>query len=283
MTWLRIDDKFTRHRKVAPLSDAAFRLHVTGMVYSSEFETDGRIRAGWLRAMPSLATGKKLMACVAELLQAGVWVPHEDGDGWQIHDFLQWNPSADQVRSKREARAQAGALGGRRSVEAKLKQTSKQLLEQAASNDAAKFNPVPARPDPISELPSGVARARGEPDGGKEKKKRPVALPESWCPTEEHANLAKKFGLDMAREEAKFRSSAEAHGRTYVSWNGAFSTWLQNAPDFKPNGKPPGLEQHERTSPPSHRPFRRERETMRDMAEFTSLANEALAKIAGKP
>lgn len=40
MSWFHLDDNFPDHRKVAGLSDAAFRLHVAGLAYCSRGLTD---------------------------------------------------------------------------------------------------------------------------------------------------------------------------------------------------------------------------------------------------
>jgi hypothetical protein len=38
--------------------------------------------------------------------------------------------------------------------------------------------------------------------------------------------------LDLTKQAAKFRESAAANGRRYVSWNAAFTTWLMNAEEW---------------------------------------------------
>lgn len=107
MSWLRIDDGFTSHPKVAPLSDAAFRLHVTAMAYCSQHSTDGRIAADALVALPAVARGSALKRAIAELEKLRPGQEHPawkaiDG-GWEIHDFLVYNPSAATVKAEREA------------------------------------------------------------------------------------------------------------------------------------------------------------------------------------
>lgn len=102
MSWLRLDDKFTRHRKVASLTDAEFRLHVTALSHAAEFETDGRISTADLSVMPSLPRGVKLQRAIKNLIKSELW--HDDGDGgWQLHDFLDWNPSRESQNAKRAA------------------------------------------------------------------------------------------------------------------------------------------------------------------------------------
>lgn len=156
MTWLRLDDQFHRHRKVAPLSDAAFRLHVTVMLECSAQLTDGRIDCALVPLLPRApSTRAKLEKISQELVQAGLW--SRDGNSWVIHDFLDWNPSAEEVRRKREARAKAGKKGGIRSgeVRGQGKQTRSKLEaiasakpKQNRSKIEAKSNPVPV-PIPI--------------------------------------------------------------------------------------------------------------------------------------
>lgn len=125
MSWLRLDDKFTRHRKVASLSDAAFRLHVTALSHAAEFETDGHISTADLAVMPSLPRGRKLAEAIKSLVSAELW--HADGDGgWQIHDFLDWNPSRESQSAKRAA-ARERMRGVRVDVRANTERTSREV------------------------------------------------------------------------------------------------------------------------------------------------------------
>lgn len=101
MTWLRLDDQFHRHRKVAPLSDAAFRLHVTVMLECANQLTDGRIDCALVPTLPRAPSSKAgLKKITGELERAGLW--HRDGDAWVVHDFQDWNPPAADVLKKRE-------------------------------------------------------------------------------------------------------------------------------------------------------------------------------------
>lgn len=108
MTWLRLDDLFPRHRKVRRLSDAAFRVHVEAKCWASHHLTDGHIPADEL---DDVTTVRRPARYVAELVTRGLW--HEAGhecasehcrpipDGWLVHDFLDYNPTAVQVKAER--------------------------------------------------------------------------------------------------------------------------------------------------------------------------------------
>jgi hypothetical protein len=101
MTWVKIDDRFPSHRKVALLSDRAFRLHVSAICWCSENLTDGRITN---RELSLITRIRGVKATAKQLEDAGVWDRTEDG--WAIHDYLDFNPSRDQVLAERKKNAE---------------------------------------------------------------------------------------------------------------------------------------------------------------------------------
>jgi hypothetical protein len=101
MPWVKLDDRFPSHRKVALLSDRAFRLHVSAICWSSENLTDGRIAE---RELPLLAKVRGIKATAQQLEDAGLWDRTEDG--WVIHDYLDFNPSRAQVQAERKKNAE---------------------------------------------------------------------------------------------------------------------------------------------------------------------------------
>ncbi len=102
MTWARLDDGFDEHPKIDGLSDGAFRLHVTAIVASARNLTDGHVVATKVRRLTPNYEPEHL----AELLDAGLWERH--GDDYVVHDFLDYNPSREQVIADRERRSSAG-------------------------------------------------------------------------------------------------------------------------------------------------------------------------------
>ena len=95
MSWVKIDDAFPEHPKVVPLSDRAFRIHVRALCYCARNLTDGRVPRG----------AEQLLGCtlaqIGELVTAGLWDVRPDG--WAVHDYLQYNPSREQVMVERGA------------------------------------------------------------------------------------------------------------------------------------------------------------------------------------
>lgn len=101
MPWVKLDDRFPSHRKVALLSDRAFRLHVSAICWCAENLTDGRIGD---RELPLVAHIRGIKATAKQLEEAGVWDRVEGG--WLVHDYLDYNPSRDQVLAERKKNAE---------------------------------------------------------------------------------------------------------------------------------------------------------------------------------
>ncbi|MFL4904871.1 hypothetical protein ACJ6WF_17190 [Streptomyces sp. MMS24-I2-30] len=86
---------------MALLSDRAFRLHVSAICWCAENLTDGHISD---RELPLIARLRNVKATARQLQEAGLW-DRVDG-GWFIHDYLDYNPSRDQVLAERKRNAE---------------------------------------------------------------------------------------------------------------------------------------------------------------------------------
>jgi hypothetical protein len=143
VTWYRLDDKSAFHRKVLKAGNEAWGAHCRAGAVSSAEETDGRITLETCLAIAPLRVWTKLIG-------AGLVDRIEGSTDLQLHDFLDWNPSAEEVRSKREARAAAGHRGGIRSGQRRSK--AEAIASPRPSNClpvASPQNEPPSRPDPI--------------------------------------------------------------------------------------------------------------------------------------
>ena len=95
MTWARFEDTCPEHPKVDVLSDAAHRLWFNAVCYSTKMLTDGRITTSILKKLYP----RKQLALADELVRAGLW--HEVSDGYDIHDFLTYQPKRADVLKRR--------------------------------------------------------------------------------------------------------------------------------------------------------------------------------------
>jgi hypothetical protein len=140
VTWVRMDENFPEHPKVAALKADAFRVHVRAICYSARYLTDGVI----LTSSLSMVGGTSKLA--QSLVAAGLWEV-ADG-GYVIHDYLTYNPAREEVLANRRQRAAAGSLGGRRSG-ASRRSKPEAPTEAFASPFASSVTnprPVPSRP-----------------------------------------------------------------------------------------------------------------------------------------
>lgn len=130
MPWVRLDDRFPSHRKVALLSDRAFRLYVSALCWSSENLTEGLIHD---RELSVVARIRGLKGAAKELQEAQLW-DRADG-GWQIHDFLEYNPDRAKVKAEREANAaRQQAFRDRKRAEKEAKKAAAEATRNAPRN-----------------------------------------------------------------------------------------------------------------------------------------------------
>jgi hypothetical protein len=97
MSWVKLDDQFPEHRKVGGLSDLAFRLNVSAICYCARQLTNGFVAKDMVGRLAPRVRGSH----VQELINADLWSPVTGG--WQIHDYLEYNPSRAEVMERREA------------------------------------------------------------------------------------------------------------------------------------------------------------------------------------
>lgn len=97
MTWLRIEDGMPEHPKVADLTVHAKWALVEIWCYSARSRSDGLLPATIAKRIASQKILNELAS--ADLI-------HKNGAGWIIHDFLDYNPSKDELDARREGDAE---------------------------------------------------------------------------------------------------------------------------------------------------------------------------------
>lgn len=132
MTWTKIDDRFHDHPKVQRAwhtCPSSIGLHVFAMSHSAAHLTDGHVSPEFvMTCIPGVAGRKR---AVAALVDAGLW--EVDGPGWQIHDYLDHNPSREQVQAERDQRSEARAGAGRKGARTRWQPPSTTNGKQASS------------------------------------------------------------------------------------------------------------------------------------------------------
>lgn len=165
MVWVRFEDGYPRNRKVAALSDAAFRLDVSAICWSNSTGADGRILPHELQEIRAKATSRH----AAELVANGRWhvagtaCPHDTcppstGDGWVIHDIWEQQKPAAVVDEEKKARAERQ----RRYME-KVNASRKRPSDDA-SVGASRDAPVDVLEDDAPSPPRPAPKGRGGTD-----------------------------------------------------------------------------------------------------------------------
>lgn len=165
MSWVRIDDAFDDNPKVEELSDAAFRLYVTTLCWCSRHSTDGHVTL-------TVAKKRGTLKAIRELLDANLWL--EIPGGYEVNDYLAYNPSKAEVAARREAigkrvrkhRGNGNCNAVTDDAQTALPKESETPLPRAGARDAGVRARV-SRPDPspgeIPLPPSEPSNPRPDP------------------------------------------------------------------------------------------------------------------------
>jgi hypothetical protein len=119
--WVKLDDGMPDNLKVGPLSDRAFRLHITALCFCGQQLTDGQVPTWWI---------ERRGADPKELVDAELWTAN--AGGWEIHDFLVYNPSRAEVQGKREYALEMRALHKDRSLIEAIRRRDRDLCRFCA-------------------------------------------------------------------------------------------------------------------------------------------------------
>ncbi len=144
MSWVRFDDGYPDHPKMVFAGKAGRELHTAAIFYCAKALTDGVIHINQLRklaASEEIDGWKEALALLTQTVP-GFDSPSmiDSGDGWyQIHDYLDYQPSKAQVEAARdktsEARAEAGRAGGFAKARARAGRDSQQNGSEAPANE----------------------------------------------------------------------------------------------------------------------------------------------------
>lgn len=96
MPWVKLDDHFPSHPKIARAGGDAAWLHVCALCYCGAHLTDGEIPR---EQLPRLSDRKQPFRLAKRLVECSLWT--ETATGFLINDFLEFNPSREQVLAER--------------------------------------------------------------------------------------------------------------------------------------------------------------------------------------
>lgn len=100
MTWVKIDDHLHAHPKFRAAWEqepTSVGLELFALSHCAAYLTDGRVDELFVRSW--FRTARRRERAIDALVGAELWVPI--GDGWQIHDYLDYNESKEQIEDRR--------------------------------------------------------------------------------------------------------------------------------------------------------------------------------------
>lgn len=103
MAWARIDDGFVDHPKVLRIwnrNPGAIGLHVRAIAYCAKHLTDGRIPVVAVETLSPVRSERD--GQVEALITEGAWYRDEGSETFVIHDFLDYQPTRDEVTDRRQ-------------------------------------------------------------------------------------------------------------------------------------------------------------------------------------
>ena len=103
MSWVKHDDGFSSLRKVRQLTVKAYRLHFCALEFCAKNLTDGTVDNDELPIISEIARVSRPKRYVEELRTARLW--NVVNRGYEINDYLDYNPSAEEVKLERKRNA----------------------------------------------------------------------------------------------------------------------------------------------------------------------------------
>jgi hypothetical protein len=221
--WVRWDDDFYDHPKWIKAGPLGIALGSVSTAWCNRNLTDGFVPAAKVPTLISFDGiedgGQQVTpAGIAErLVEVGLWnaVP----GGYEIHDYLDRQPSKAEVLEKREKERQRWE---RRS-------SANSNAPPPRSGDGVHHNssktPSATQTQPQDEIDKSISRSR---------RKSLTKLPDDFEIIDAMRLWAKAKTptVDIDYETEKFTTSAQAHERRYANWERAWQNWMLNAPQM---------------------------------------------------
>jgi hypothetical protein len=255
MPWIRIDDKWSNHPKLLTVGPLGKALYMDALCYASQYLTDGFIPGMVADQLCFPFTEfedagllKRRNEPIEWLVNQGLW--DEVERGYQIHDYLDFNPSRVTVEQERDAaksrmrraRGERQERSGEvpsieerssREVRANILRTSPEVRDSFAQSSP---NPIPI-PLVTTEVVTSDAENAREPSKKPDPAKRAHRLPPDWQPAERLDEWAAKLDVpvpDLTAELEKFRDHFRANGKAQIDWDAAWRNWMRRSAEFAP-------------------------------------------------
>ncbi len=270
MGWVKLDDGFFRNPKVLHVGRDAKALYLAGLCYSGSSLTDGFIPTNATRGLAvdiQIGSPKK---AIVQLVDAGLWV--EVGDGFMIHDYLEFNQSAEKVHAIRDAAKDRMHRSRSQNVRANNDENSQDVRAKFSRSSQNVREPEEIRRD-TDETKGLSSESQHAPEPPSEPAKPKTVTP---APKPRSSRIAEDFAVNDAMrqwaneagytpqfvtyETEKFRDYYASSPKTYLDWPATWRNWLRRSAESNPQA----VNRNAAPSPSNVKPFQKRYETPAD-------------------
>lgn len=254
MPWARIDDAFDDHPKVLAVLEheqggAAIGLWTLCLTWAhrntlKRGKTPGLISA----SLPRRYLGPGARDLAAILVKEGLWEPLAEGDGWMIHDFDRYLPTAKTSQARSEAGRRGAARrwaeqaedGSEPSGDGKLPYAPDNELDACQDADGKPMASDGSRAPARRAIPNGIASRDPSPEDpgsqnltAPQKRRRGTRIPPDFAVTPEMVAWARKRvpHVDGRTETEKFINhwrSESGQKAVKLDWELTWKNWMLN-------------------------------------------------------
>jgi hypothetical protein len=237
--FIRLSVDLPDNPKLAMIDDpAAGWAYVVALCYCGRNFTDGAFPM-----TPVVRQAGVRPATARKLVNAGLW--HESGHSCErcpqpmpgmavVHDYLEHQRSADEARSLRDARREAGRKGAASRWDGNGHGNGHGNGDgKSPATGMATGSQTDDRAMPELEGEEELEKKTSSSSGESGRKRPATRLPDAWRPTENHRRYSSEHGLELETQRQLFAAHAEANDRRCASWNGAFTQWLIKADEIQ--------------------------------------------------
>jgi len=250
MPWFKVDDQSTFHKKVVAAGNSAWGALVRMGAHSCAQMSDGRVPKTVARL---IATPKELQ----RLVNVGLLTRLGDDyaimpGGYEIHDFLDYNPSREELEAQQSRKSSAGKLGNARRwgsrphVAEGIAGATGAAIAGATALRSGAPSPIPSHPIPSQTCeaePASLTLASPAPGPVKSRKKPQTPCPSSEATAEEVTAWFDRWRIPATDPEAvRLLNWARSKGATYADWHACWSNWKSRTatpPGIPPTGPTP--------------------------------------------
>jgi hypothetical protein len=148
VSWAKLDDAYPDHPKIVAGGPEVKGLHVDSICYSAAYLTDGLISPEVARRLASnnlVSEDSTPRDLIERTVTVRLW--DKAKTGYQVHDYLKYNPTREKVLAERRAKSDGGKAG------AEKRWGDRENDSSNGSSDGSTYGATHGSPNGVSDAP----------------------------------------------------------------------------------------------------------------------------------